>query len=91
MENNTGEMAVNSGKKPEKMTLAQVGLLIKLARKAKGYATQGDLAQAAGLDKDLINAMENGRRKAGLESYNKVAEVLGISFEITIPVDEGRQ
>lgn len=90
MKENTQRNPVTSGEKPGKMTLKMAGMLIRLARIEKGYKTQGDLANAVGLDKDLINAMENGRQKAGMQAYDKVAELLGIQFDITFPIQEGR-
>lgn len=71
------------------MTLKEIGDLIRLALAARGWR-QVDLASAAGLSPDVINAMVNGRRKAGLLAYEEVAKVLGLTFTLKIPIEEGR-
>lgn len=72
------------------MTLKQVGRIIQMARREAGYNTQAAFAEAVGLSHDIINDMENGRGKAGMPAYDKVARFLGITFPITFPV-EGKE
>ena len=87
MEHTNGGNAVFSEEKP-KMTLEQAGRIIRWARIERGYTTQGQFAEAVGLSKDLINAMERGRKKAGMDSYDKVAEFLGVQFDISFPIQK---
>ncbi len=86
----TAEMALHSGKETNGMTLLQAGQFIQMSREKAGYLTQGEFAKAVGVDKSLINAIENGRKRAGWDTYDTIARFLGISFEITIPIEEGR-
>ena len=59
-----------------------------MARRQAGYETQADFARAVGLSHDIVNDIENGRGKAGMPAYDKVARFLNITFPITFPVEE---
>lgn len=72
------------------MTLYEIGQQIKLHMKAKGIETQQELADQLGLSLDIVNAMINGRKRAGIPAYEKVAEYFDTVFVLRIPVLEGR-
>lgn len=74
----------------EDMTLKEAGDIIRLAMENRGLS-QRQLAREVGLDFTLINSMLQGRRKAGLNSYDKVCRHLDIVISLRIPLVEGRE
>lgn len=57
----------------------QLGMRILYLRKQKGWS-QEDLALEAGINKNYICDMENGRRNPSLEIIERLAKAFGISI-----------
>lgn len=57
----------------------QLGMRIVYLRKQKGWS-QEDLALEAGINKNYICDMENGRRNPSLEIIERLAKAFGISI-----------
>ena len=57
----------------------QLGMRIVYLRKQRGW-TQEDLAFEAGINKNYICDMENGRRNPSLEIIERLAKAFGISI-----------
>jgi putative transcriptional regulator len=53
---------------------------LKEARERKGM-TQADLARQAGVSRELINNVENGRKLMSLPHARAVARVLGVGLD----------
>ncbi|ARK09014.2 helix-turn-helix transcriptional regulator [Fibrella sp. ES10-3-2-2] len=58
-----------------------VGTLIREVRKAKGL-TQEELAAKMGVQKAMVNGLEQGRSSPTVKTLEKVASALGLTLEI---------
>ena len=58
-----------------------VGERIKKLRNENGM-TQQDLAEKAGISVAFLSFLESGNRKGSLETYHRLAEALGSSFDL---------
>ncbi len=54
-----------------------IGKNVKLLREAHGY-TQGNLAQASGLQRSYIGDVERGSRNLTVSSISQIADALGV-------------
>ncbi|SFF02357.1 helix-turn-helix domain-containing protein [Spirosoma endophyticum] len=61
----------------------RVGEKIREARKAKGL-TQKELADKISLSVGTVNQYEVGKQNLTIETIQKVANALGVSFDITL-------
>ncbi|GAB4015014.1 hypothetical protein GCM10028808_39170 [Spirosoma migulaei] len=61
----------------------RVGQRIREARKAKGL-TQKELADKIGLSVGTVNQYEVGKQNLTIETIQKVADTLGVSFDIIL-------
>ncbi len=66
------------------MTPAEIGQIVRSARKAAGLR-QDELAGAAGVGLRFIVDLEAGKSSAHLGKSLQVIEALGCTFEITAP------
>lgn len=72
------------------MTLYEIGRMIYRGRKNKGWS-QSDLAAKLGVTNTYISEIENGHKRAGSKTfYDEIAILLGISFDMSFPLKEGR-
>lgn len=62
--------------------------MVKQLRLKRGYR-QDDLAEAAGLSKDLIVGIETGRDKVGQSAAKKIGEILGVDPEWFTRIENG--
>ena len=66
----------------------ELGTIIRKHRQSRGW-TQGDLASAAGVSRTTIVAIEKGYWTPKPETYEAVAEAMGLTCEeLTIPPDK---
>jgi transcriptional regulator with XRE-family HTH domain len=57
--------------------LKTIGKNVKILREAHGY-TQGNLAQASGLQRSYIGDIERGSRNLTVSSLSQIADALGV-------------
>ena len=57
------------------------GNRLALARKSRGFKTQKDLADKAGVDKNSIARYEAGMNTPNLDTACKLASTLGVSLD----------
>lgn len=60
-----------------------IGKRIRQSREAKEY-TQEELAAFIDLDKDMLIAFEEGRKRIFIDYLSKLAEVLGVTTDYLI-------
>lgn len=71
------------------MTLKEIGGIVK-AELVKRNMTQKSLADELGVNQYVISHIVNGHNRGGKHIYDKVAKYLDIEFEMSFPIDEGR-
>lgn len=64
-----------------------IGEKLRDIRKEKGF-TQKELGNMLGITPQMIAQYESGKRKPKLETLQRIAEALGISWEIFMDEDE---
>ncbi len=65
----------------------KLGAIIRFHRKRSGL-TQLDLAELAGVGKNLVYGLENGQESVRLENLLKVLRVLNIELDFQSPLKE---
>jgi len=61
--------------------LSRFGERIKQLRLQRGFSSQMDLANRAGLDRTYIGGIERGERNVALRNIEKLAKALGVRIE----------
>ncbi|HEY0342160.1 MAG TPA: helix-turn-helix transcriptional regulator [Steroidobacteraceae bacterium] len=64
------------------MTLSEIGILLKDARK-RARRTQGELAQALGMSRATLSALEGGRcEEIGIRKLTALLEAVGLDLTV---------
>jgi transcriptional regulator with XRE-family HTH domain len=66
---------------------------LKELRKAAGFKTQQEFAEATGLSQSFISEVEAGRKKPGFKNLKLMAKALGVTVDelVADPEQEGER
>ena len=69
------------------MLVSEIGKKIKERRDTLGI-TQPDLAEMAGISVNTLYKIETGQGNPTVKELNKIAEILGMEFKLTVKKPE---
>ena len=73
----------------EQMNYQQIGKLVRGVMEARGL-TKEDLAKEAGLSIAMVEKVMYGTGEAGINSMDRIAKALDITFSLNFPTDRNK-